>query len=158
ILKPVAQIQTVKLTVNASPAVEAVFITGNIPAHEKKVIVDGEQTIIVSGEGIVPQAKARGVVEFRNLTKQLISIPVGTVVNAGAVRFVTTEDGVVAAGTGKKISLPIEAIDGGSAGNVEAQTINAIEGQLALSLSVINLEPASGGRERASVQANDGDR
>src|SRR5262245_61651669 len=34
-LKSVTKTQTVDLTVNANPAIEAVFITGNIPAREK---------------------------------------------------------------------------------------------------------------------------
>jgi hypothetical protein len=36
--------------------------------------------------------------------------------------------------------------------------INGIEGRLGLSLSVMNLEPTSGGRELSSVQASDADR
>jgi len=74
------------------------------------------------------------------------------------IRFITTEDGAVDAGVGKKIELPIEAVEGGIAGNLEAETINAIEGRLGLSLSVANLEPTVGGRELSSVQASDGDR
>jgi hypothetical protein len=107
----------------------------------------------------VPQSKAKGVVEFRNLTQQAVTIPAGTVVQTtDAIRFITTEDGSVDAGVGKKIELPIEAVEGGIAGNLEAEMINAIEGRLGLSLSVTNLEPTAGGRELSSVQASDADR
>jgi hypothetical protein len=44
------------------------------------------------------------------------------------------------------------------AGNLDAETINAIEGKLGLSLSVTNPEPTTGGRELPSVQASDADR
>src|SRR5215204_858580 len=141
ILKPVTKMQSIAISVNANPAVDAVFITGSIPVHEKRFIVEGSQTVLVTGEGIVPQSKAKGAVEFSNLTQQAVTIPAGTVVQTiDSIRFVTTEDGVVDAGVGKKIELPIEAAEGGIAGNLEAEMINAIEGRLGLSLSVTNLE------------------
>jgi hypothetical protein len=59
---------------------------------------------------------------------------------------------------GKKLVLAIEAVDGGLVGNVDAETVNAIEGRLGLSLSVTNPEPITGGRELPSVQASDDDR
>ena len=154
----VTKTQSVELAVNASPEIESVFITGSVPAREKRIVVDGFQTITVTGEGAVPQSKARGTVEFRNLTQQAVTIPAGTAVSANEVRFVTTEDGTVEAGVGKTVSLPIAAVDGGLAGNVEAETIQAIEGRLGLSLSVTNPEPTRGGRELSSVQASDQDR
>jgi hypothetical protein len=56
------------------------------------------------------------------------------------------------------LELPIEAAEAGLAGNVDAETIVVVEGRLGLSLSVINPESTSGGREVASVQASDADR
>ncbi len=158
-LQPVTKTQSIMISVSANPSVDSVFITGSIPAYEKRVIVDGSQTVLVTGEGIVPQSKTQGVAEFRNLTQQAVTIPAGTVVQtADAIRFITTEDGAVDAGVGKKIELPIEAVDGGSVGNLDVEMINAIEGRLGLSLSVSNLEPTAGGRELSSVQASDADR
>jgi hypothetical protein len=121
--------------------------------------VDGVQTVIVTGEAVIPQSKAKGVAEFRNLTQQAVTVPAGTVVqNANGIRFVTSEDGEVDAGVGKTLELSVEAVEGGVAGNLEAETINAIEGRLGLSLSVTNPEPTTGGRELPSVQASDADR
>jgi hypothetical protein len=97
--------------------------------------------------------------EFRNLTQDSVTIPAGTVVlDAEGVRFVTTEEGEVAAGVGETLELPIEAVEGGVSGNLEAETILAIEGRLGLSLSAINPEPTTGGRELPSVQASESDR
>jgi len=158
VLKPVTKTQSIVISVSANPSADAVFITGSLPLREKRIIVDGTQKVIVTGEGIIPQSKAQGVVEFRNLTQQSVTIPAGTVVSADAIRFITTDDGVVNAGVDKKLELPIEAVEGGGAGNVEGETINVIEGRLGLSLSVTNLEPTTGGRELSSVQASDADR
>ena len=159
-LSPVSTMQSITLPVTASPSIDSVFITGNIPAREKRVIVEGEHTVVVTGEGVVPQSKARGVALFRNLTQQSVAIPEGTILQAAQdalVRFVTLEDGVVEAGVGKTIELPVEALEGGIAGNLPADTLIVIEGRLGLSLSVNNPEPTTGGRERASVQASESD-
>jgi len=158
-LNPVSKIQSVVLPVMASSSIDSVFITGSIPAHEKRIVVDGAQTVIVTGEGVIPQSKARGVAQFRNLTQQAVTIPAGTVIQTtDNIRFVTTEEGVMGAGVGKKIELPIQAVEGGVAGNLGAETINAIEDRLGLSLSVTNPEPTTGGRELPSLQASDADR
>jgi hypothetical protein len=158
-LNPVSKIQSVVLPVTASPSVDSVFITGSIPAREKRVIVDGTQTVIVTGSSVTPQSKAKGAVAFRNLTQQAVIIPAGTVVqDANGVRFVTTDDGELEAGVGKILELPIEAVEGGVASNVDSEAINAIEGRLGLSLSVTNPKPTTGGRELPSVQASDADR
>ena len=157
-LHPVTQTQSVVVPVTASPSVNSVFITGSIPAREKRIVVEGTQRVTVTGEGIVPQSKARGVVIFRNLTQSAVNIPVGTIVVAGDVRFVTTELGVLNPGVGETVELRIEAVEGGLLGNLEAEAINVVEGRLGLSISVSNPEPTTGGRERASVQATDADR
>jgi hypothetical protein len=157
-LSPVTKTQSIVVPVIASPSVDSVFITGSIPAREKRIVVEGLQRVLVTGEGIEPQSKAKGVVIFRNLTRSAVNIPIGTVVAAGEVRFVTTELGVLNPGVGETVELEIEAVEGGLAGNLEADTINAVEGRLGLLLSVTNPEPTTGGRERSSIQATDADR
>jgi hypothetical protein len=123
------------------------------------VIVEGTQSVVVTGQGVTPQSKAKGVVTFRNLTQQAVTIPTGTVVRTTEdIRFATTRDGEVDAGVDETLALPIEAVESGRSGNVEAETIVVVEGRLGLSLSVTNPEPLTGGREIASVQASDADR
>jgi hypothetical protein len=157
-LKPVTKTQSVEIPVTANPSVERVFITGSIPAREERILVEGTQQVTVTGEGVVPQSKAKGAVVFRNLTQGAVNIPIGTVVLAGDVRFVTTELGVLNPGAGETVELQIEAVTGGLSGNLDAESINVVEGRLGLSLAVTNPKPTTGGRERASVQATDSDR
>ncbi|HAV77329.1 MAG TPA: hypothetical protein DCX53_08245, partial [Anaerolineae bacterium] len=157
-LSPIKQTQSIAIPVNANPSVKNVFITGSIPARERQIVVEGEQQIRVTGEGSVPQSKAKGVAIFRNLTQGAVTIPIGTVIAAGDIRFVTTELGLINPGVGETVELEIEAVEGGLSGNLEAETINAVDGRLGLSLAVLNPEPTKGGRERASVQATDADR
>jgi len=157
-LNPVTQTQSVVVPVTASTSIKSVVITGSIPAREKHIVVDGTQRVRVTGEGIVPQSKAKGLVIFRNLTQSAVNIPIGTIVGAGDIRFATTELGVLNPGVGETVELTIEAVEGGLSGNLEAETINAVEGRLGLLLSVTNPESTTGGRERASVQATEADR
>jgi hypothetical protein len=159
VLNPLSKMQNISLPVMANPEVETVFITGTIPAREKRVIVEGTQTVVVTGAAVIPQSKAKGAVEFHNLTQQAVSVPEGTVVRStDGIRFVTGESGEVEAGIGKTLELQVEALEGGVAGNLDAETINAVEGRLGLLLSVTNPEPTRGGRELPSVQASDADR
>jgi Baseplate J-like protein len=121
--------------------------------------VEGTQTVVVTGQGVTPQSKAQGRVTFRNLTQQVVTIPEGTVVRTvDNVRFATTREGEVTAGVDETVELPVEALESGRSGNVEAETVVVLEGRLRLSLSVTNLEPLAGGRETPSVQASDADR
>jgi hypothetical protein len=159
VLHPQSKNQSVVLPVIAGPSVESVFITGSIPAREKRVIVEGMQTVIVTGQGVTPQSKAKGNVTFRNLTQQAVTIPVGTVVRTeDNIRFATTREGEVPAGLEEVLDLPVEAVESGRSGNVDIETILIVEGRLGLSLSVTNAEPLTGGRETPSVQASDADR
>jgi len=159
VLHPQSKTQSVVLPVIAGPSVESVFITGSIPAREKRVIVEGTQTVAVTGQGVTPQSQATGSVTFRNLTQQAVTIPVGTVVRTvDAIRFETTLAGEVPAGVDETLDLPVEAVESGRSGNVDVETIIVVEGRLGLSLSVTNAEPLTGGRETPSVQASDADR
>ena len=159
VLHPQMKAQSVVLPVIAGPSIEAVFITGTIPAHEKRVIVEGTQTVTVTGQGVTPQSQARGRVTFRNLTQQAVTIPQGTIVRTeDNLRFETTRAGEVPAGVDETLELPVVAVESGRSGNVDAETIVIVESRLGLSLSVTNPEPLTGGRETPSVQASDADR
>ena len=159
VLQPRSKLQTIVLPVTARPEVDSVFITGNIPAYEKRVIVDGSQTTTVTGRGVTPQSKSTGNVIFRNLTQQAVVVPAGTVVKTkDNVRFATTGNSEVESGVGKMLELPVEALESGLSGNVEAETITVVEGRLGLLLSVTNPEATTGGREIPSLQASDADR
>jgi hypothetical protein len=157
-LDPIRQTQRIVIPVIANPSAESVFITGSIPAREQRIIVEGEQSVSVTGSGSVARSKAKGIVVFRNLTQDEVAVPAGTVVRSGEVRFVTTAGGALDAGVGETIELAIEAVEGGIAGNLDAEAIDTVDGRLGLSVSVSNPEPTEGGFERASVQATESDR
>jgi hypothetical protein len=151
ILEPETDVQTVTLPVQADPSLHSVFITGSIPSRELNVIVEGVQEADANGRVPVPVSRAEGLVTFRNLTEDPVSIPAGTVLTSTGlpgVRFLTVGTGELEAGLDATLDLPVEAENPGQAGNVEAEAIQAIEGNLGLLVTVTNLEPTRGGRDR----------
>jgi hypothetical protein len=161
IITPERDIQTVTLPLQADPSLDAVFITGNIPSRTVRVTVDGNQEALGTGKVPIPQAKAKGVVTFRNLTEEAVGIPIGTVLTSTGlpgVRFLTVESGELVGGLKSTVDVPIEAESAGASGNVEAGTILAIEGNLGLLVTVTNAEPATGGSDRMTDAATQADR
>jgi hypothetical protein len=61
------------------------------------------------------------------------------------VRFATTQLAITPAEQGGSVIVPVEAVDAGPVGNVEPETINAIDGAIAFDLFAVNPEPTSGG-------------
>ncbi|MCJ7583866.1 MAG: baseplate J/gp47 family protein [Anaerolineales bacterium] len=150
-LYPKLQTQELTLQVGASQSATSVNMAGSLPAHEILIVVEGSQFAQATGQASVPDKPAQGVVRFRNLTTTVVGIPAGTVIRTmtePAVRFVTMQDGVAEGGVGKTIDIPVRAVDPGLAGNLAADTLVAIQGDLGTELAVANPEPTSGGTER----------
>lgn len=161
VLTPEKQLQAVTLPLRADPSVNMVFMTGSLPAYELRVVVNGTREALASGEIPVPKTKAEGVVTFRNLTEEEVTVPAGTVLTSTGlpgVRFVTLEMGELAGGLKATVDVPVQAEQPGAAGNVEAGTILAIEGSLGLQAAVWNAEPTSGGSDLVSPAATEADR
>jgi len=143
--------QSVTLPILADPSLNSVFITGSIPSRELQVVVAGEAQADATGRVPVPVSRAEGLVTFRNLTEEPVTIPAGTVLTSTGlpgVRFVTVGTGELDAGLEATLNLPVEAESPGADGNVDAGAIQAIEGNLGLLVTVTNEEPTRGGRNR----------
>jgi hypothetical protein len=67
------------------------------------------------------------------------------------------ETGELEAGLKATVDIPVEAENAGSAGNVDAGAILAIEGNLGLLVTVKNAEPTKGGRDRMTEAATETD-
>jgi hypothetical protein len=103
-----------------------------------------------SGSITLPDQKASGSVVFLNLTSEGIEIPSGTGIRPSGeseIRFVTTESVELPDRKGSEAEVQIEAATSGSAGNLPAGSIDAVEGSLGLLVAVVNPEPTSGGTE-----------
>jgi hypothetical protein len=154
LLSPAAQLQSLKLSMSASRMLTTFNLAGSLPARLSSVIVEHSKTVPVTGLVAIPDGRAQGLVRFRNLTTALAGIPAGTVISTNInppVRFATTMDAVVAAGVGKTVDVPIQAIEAGSTGNLSADLLIAIEGELGTSLAVTNPGPTTGGSDRTAA-------
>jgi len=148
-VSPASKTETITIDVLASPDHNTVELSGAVPAYVESVVVEGREKTAASGETLIPKQTATGRVSFVNLTEEEISIPIGSVVSTQdetPIRFITTRDVIIPTGT-EGATVPIEAIQSGSIGNVSAGTIVAIEGWLGLNLSVTNRRGTAGGSD-----------
>jgi hypothetical protein len=160
-LTPITKQQSVRIPVTTSTAIKAVSITGSVPAHEITLTVTGTQSARINSQTSIPEDKAIGIARFKNLTQQELAIPAGTIIYSGgtpAVQFATLNDTHVAGKANAIVEVPIEAVEAGLAGNLPANSLQAIDGSVNLSASVTNPEPTTGGSERMANAPSEDDR
>lgn len=158
-LYPESQTRSIVIPVNASPTFETVSVTGNIPAQTISVVVEAEQSLAVTSEITLPKSKSKGVARFTNLGSDEIEIPAGTILSTiDLIRFVTLNNTRLPAGIDEFVEVPIEALEAGSRGNFEPDSISIVEGTLGLSVKVTNPNVISGGMDIKTIGANEGDR
>lgn len=157
VIVPQTKLQQMTLPVLVSSKIKSANISGNLPARPISAVVEGTRSAKTTGLVEIPDQFASGLVRFTNLTDQDVSVPAGTVVQAETEphpRYVTIRGGEISGGAGNYQDLPIQAIQPGAEGNVNAGAIQAIEGSLGLSLRVNNEGPISGGYNRTSPGAS----
>ena len=158
-LTPKTQVQRLVISASASSKVATVNLTGSIPARLAFTVLERSKTASVTGSLVIPNAPADGLVRFSNLTTGVVGIPSGTIIRTTGtppVRFATTMDAFVAAGVGKTMDVPVQAVEAGSSGNLPADSLVAFEGDLGTSLSGTNPSATTGGSDRtAPVQTAD---
>jgi hypothetical protein len=147
------QQQMLDLPVFASPTLTTVSLSGGIPARQVEVIVEAQQTVPSSGQSVVGLTYATGTVTLTNLNGQSIAVPVGTIVTTisePVIRFATTRAATLPAGPGQTVSVPIQALLPGTAGNLPGGAIAAVEGPLGLQMLAANPAALQGGTDRTA--------
>ena len=159
-LAPEITSQTVTFTAFTNETVAFINPSGAVPTQSITVIVEGHNSVPATGNLVTANTKAAGVVVFTNQTNEAIQIPAGTIVISPeeSVKFVTLEDGSIAGAAGATLTIPIEAVEPGTNGNLWARSITAIEGPLGLSLTVDNAERTRGGSNQTLTAPTSSDR
>ncbi|MEJ5240940.1 MAG: baseplate J/gp47 family protein [Anaerolineales bacterium] len=157
---PQTHLQHETLLLTASSQARPASFGGDLSLVPVTLELAAEEKLSARQRIVVPTAKAQGEVRFTNLTSSSQSIPAGTIVYVPGdppIRFVTLNTAGLPASPGQFVDVPIEALEAGSAGNVPAQAIQAVEGPLAFSLAVSNPQPTQGGaeEERFAVSPQD---
>ena len=158
-LTPETRMQSLTISASASLQVATVTLTGSLPARIASTVLEQSKTAAVTGSIIVPNTPAAGMARFRNLSIGKVDIPSGTVIRttgSSPVRFATTTDAVMPAGIARTLDVPVQAVEPGTSGNLPADTLIALEGNLGTSLAVTNPSPTTGGSDhRVPIQTAD---
>ncbi len=160
-LYPESRLQRLDFTVSAGSQSDAALLGGVVPVRKETVTLSGSRSMVVSGQINLPQSPARGMVRFRNLGQSEVAIPAGTLVSTAAdppIQFKTLYDTHINAGVDQYVETPVEAVEPGAMGNVEAGTIGAVEGSLGLLAAVENPNATSGGSSRTVTGPGQSDR
>lgn len=148
-LVPAQEPLTETITLTARSDVETASASQLLlPARRIGERVEVEGTVLATGLEYAPDQPAQGAVVFTNRRAEPQEIPVGTVVATATgsnVSFETIQPATLPPGVGSQVTVPIQALQPGQAGNVRAFTINTIEGSLAVTANVINPSGTSGG-------------
>jgi hypothetical protein len=154
-LQPEVRQQQLLVTLSTNPSINAPTRSGEVPARLKQVVIEGRDSLAVTGRIEVPEKAAEGSVRFTNLTEKIVSLPAGTLVSslgeAGNVqRFQTLRPVSIPAGAGQVASAPVQALNPGTAGNLPAGQLVVIEGPQGLSAAASNPSPTRGGTSRTA--------
>lgn len=153
--------QSVEIDVSAEPAAEQVTLTGVIPSQLKTFEFELTDSASATGQTVVPNQAAEGVLRFTNLAAPAVEVPAGTVVLTQSdppVRFVTVEAAQISLGIGSIGHARARALLPGAGGNISAGRLTAFEGPLGLSLSVTNPLEMSGGADLPGTTPTEADR
>ncbi len=158
-LNPESKLVSAVIPVQASLSFNSVSLNGDIPAKEIFITVDLQKTKTITSQIAIPKTKAKGFVQFKNLSSSEVTIPAGTIVTtADLIRFETLNRVLLTGGVNQIVEVAVQAVNAGEFGNVDAETITSIEGPLGLSMTVSNPEATSGGADENVIGANENDR
>jgi hypothetical protein len=137
------------LAMNAVAGVDAVIGTdGQLPARVIKVDLQESGAVPASGTAQKATDKATGEVVFSNLSSTEVTIPINTLVSTSSgtpVEFRTLQEAKIPGGVGQRVTVPIEAVEAGTVGNVRANTISTVVGALRFRTRVNNTSGTFGG-------------
>jgi hypothetical protein len=149
-LQPAIMQQSVELEVWADPHLSFAMLSGGMPARRLEVLVEGRAEMEASGVVQAASANASGLVTLTNLTETAVYVPAGLVVltlDEVPVRLQTLRSVTLPAGVGQSVDVAVQALTPGSAGNVAAGAVQAVEGALGARLLVHNQQAILGGQE-----------
>ncbi|HET59401.1 MAG TPA: hypothetical protein ENN32_03440, partial [Chloroflexi bacterium] len=136
-------------------AVRNANLSGDIPLHERYLILETVVSEETSGTLSLQDEHASGIINTVNLTNQPVTLPAGVIVQTSdttPIQFITTESvelpPPVAGETTESIGIGIRAVEAGRTGNVSANRIVAVPGEWGASISIRNPQPTSGGTNK----------
>ncbi len=142
--------QTYRFTLQGDAMHATAPLSGVIHADRLVFSFNNEITVQASGEGSFGAEYATGEVLITNLTGQELTLPQGLTLQTEAdepVQFQTVEAVTLPAQPSEPQSVSVQAVLPGTAGNVPANSIRVVSGEIGLSLRVENPLPTGGGTD-----------
>lgn len=159
-VKAIPQNRSIEIPAWASPENSNVSVSGGLPVQIIHVIVEDTLEGTSSGYSRIPGNFAQGELTFRNLTAEIVNIPVGTIVQTQQdqpVRFRTLDSLILPPGIDSAGEVEAVSLIGGVLGNVAANSINSVEGVIGGSVAVNNNEQFGGGTDIKSLSPSSSD-
>jgi len=144
ILEPAGSRQTTQLEFTLDP-MSSVENDSCLPVRVANFQVAGQRRIPSSGRVLVNAAFSSGTVVFHSLTDQPLDLPAGTRVRTATGIVFRTLEAIQLGPVDQSVSVSIEALLSGAQGNVPAQTIVLVSGDVGLWASVENEVATKGG-------------
>lgn len=160
IVTPTTHEQKMDLTLYTDRGVLEGSLGGAVPATEVSTTLELSGTAVSTGLVVLGTGTAQVEVLFTNLTADVVTIPAGTVVTTTSeptVRFQVNQAVEIPGEVGDTVTANATAMQQGSAGNIVAGSITAIEGGLGTRVTVINPVDASGGTDQNSPAPSQAD-
>lgn len=157
--------QSLSLVTKPSSTVRNANLSGDIPLHERYLILETVVSDETSGTLSLPDDYASGTINAVNLTNQTVTLPAGVIVQTNdptPIQFITTESAElpppVTGEVTENIVIGIRAVDAGRTSNISANRIVAVPGEWGASISISNPQPTSGGTNKTLPAAHERDR
>ena len=161
VVNPREAIQSVNIEVTADQAATAVNLsTASVPTYFQDMTIAGSAMITATGTIPLPDEPAVTSLEFKNNSRQSITLPPGTVIStigSTPTEFITISPEAVVIKPNIKMPVDARAVKPGSAGNLPADSLVVIEGDFASGLTVTNLEATQGGTDVLIPSPNQSD-
>lgn len=154
-ITPTASTLETSLELTLDPDLSSALGDGRLPGLPVTTQVSGQMQVETTGRVRTPAAAATGQVEFTSLTDKPLTIPSGTGLRAGEVRFLTTEELELDGDSG---SVEVVAAEAGRSGNVAAGEIDSVEGSLGFLVQATNPLATRGGQEVLAGAVSEDDR
>jgi hypothetical protein len=160
ILYPEKRNQELQFILIPDPKIQESIINGRVPAKRLKVTVVQNKTGKSTGSILVGDVPSTGILTVSNLTDKEVTIPEGTIFMTlvePVKRYKSTRPIKLAGVIEKKGQVPIQALIPGVIGNSGMGTIHGVEGEIGLSVEVINNEDLQNGSDRLNPTPTEAD-
>jgi len=155
-LVPVSEPVSARLEVTAEWGLDEIdYGRARVPARWVEIEIEGEDETSATGMMDVAEARAQGEVVFANRSSDPLVVPKGTIVRTGSgvnIRFFTVSEVELPGILWGHARVGIIAMEPGPSGNVNALTVNIVEGPLEFLVDVLNDASTEGGTiKRVSI-------